>query len=134
MKLKELSPEELLNKQIIINNFVLKNWNVNCYDLDFTKRIMKMFADYEVDYVCNQQVQIHESVVQQPIELNSSDLFVGLGYQIHKGKELITLIKNANNRFIINLRYKTYYKYLDHNISFKEHQALSKLFDELGWS
>ena len=134
MKLKELSPEELLNKQIIINNFVLKNWNVNCYDLDFTKRIMKMFADYEVDYVCNQQVQIHESVVQQPIELNSSDLFVGLGYQIHKGKELITLIKNANNRFIINLRYKTYYKYLDHPISFKEHQALSKLFDELGWS
>ena len=133
MKLKELAHEELLNKQIIINNFVLKNWNTNCYDLDFTKRIMKMFADYEVDYVCNQQVQIHEPADQQSVEVTSSDLFIGLGYQIHKGNELITLTKNANNRFIINRRYKTYYKYLDHNISFKEHQALSLLFNELNW-
>ena len=133
MKLKELSLEELLNKEIIVNNFALKSWNANCYDLDFTNRIMKMFGEYEVDYVCNQQVQIHEPVDQQEIEVTSCDLFTGLGYQIYKGNELITLTKNANNRFIINLRYKTYYKYLDHNIRFKEHQALSLLFKELNW-
>lgn len=35
MKLKELSVEELLHKQIFVNNFALKNWNANCYDLDY---------------------------------------------------------------------------------------------------